>query len=89
MFYEVNTHCYSSLRYKLVKKGACLKVHFTCNAEILPLETHIFAYKLCNSAYVLIYKHFCTYNKCSCRFCGCSADFDENLSPARSVTRMN
>lgn len=50
---------------------------------MLPLETHIFAYKLCNPAYVLIYKHFWTYNKCSCRYCGCSDDFDENFAPAK------
>lgn len=35
MFYEVNTHCYSSLRYKLVKTGAYLKVRFTCNVVMV------------------------------------------------------
>lgn len=35
MFYEVNTHCYSSLSYKLVKICACLKVHFTCNVVMV------------------------------------------------------
>lgn len=29
-----------------------------CHGKMLPLETHVFAYKLCNSAYMLIYKHF-------------------------------
>lgn len=67
--------------------GACLKVHFTCcNGKMLPLETHTFAYKLCNSTYVLIYEHVCTYNKCLRRFCGCSVDLDEKLVPAMPVT---
>lgn len=37
--------------------GAYLIVHFTCNIvteKKLPLETHIFAYKLGNTACVLI-----------------------------------
>lgn len=39
---------------------ACLKVCFTCNVvmeKYCPSETHIFEYKLCRSAYVLIYEH--------------------------------
>lgn len=56
-----------------------------CNGEMLPLETHIFAYKLYNSAYVLIYEHVCTFSKCSCRFCGCCADLAKSWSQLRQV----
>lgn len=88
MFCQGNIRSYSSLRYKWVKTGACLKILFylsCCNGEMLPLETHIFAYKLYNSAYVLIYEHVCTFSKCSCRFCGCCADLAKSWSQLRQV----